>query len=83
LVEVNPRVQAGAPALGGTRMPVDAIADNFEYGVDVAEIAEQFELPAEPVQAIVTYAQIHRVARSLRQERPDRANEWEVAKIPL
>jgi len=65
LVEVNPRVQAGAPALGGTRMPVDAIVDNFEYGVDVAEIAEQFELPAKRVQAIVTYAQSHRVARNL------------------
>jgi len=25
--------------LPGTRMPVDAIVDNFDYGVSVAEIA--------------------------------------------
>jgi uncharacterized protein (DUF433 family) len=65
LVEVNPRIQSGAPVLRGTRMPVNAIVDNFEYGVATAEIAEQFEVPIESVQAIVAYAQSHRVARSL------------------
>lgn len=40
LVEVNPEVQSGAPVLRGTRMPVNAIVDNFDYGVSVAEIAE-------------------------------------------
>jgi len=64
LVEVNPRIQSGAPVLRGTRMPVSAIVDNFEYGVETAEIAEQFEVPIESVQAIVAYAQSHRVARS-------------------
>src|SRR6202040_2984025 len=44
LVEVTPRVQSGAPVLRGTRMPVNAIVDNFDYGVSVAEISEQFEL---------------------------------------
>ena len=43
-------------------MPVNAIVDNFDYGVSVAEIAEQFEIPAERVEAIVTYAKSHRVA---------------------
>jgi uncharacterized protein (DUF433 family) len=64
LVEVNPRVQGGAPVLRGTRMPAQAIVDNFEFGGEIGEIAEQFELPADCVQAIVTYAQSHRVARS-------------------
>ncbi len=41
LVEVKPGVQSGAPVLRGTRMPVNAIVDNFDYGVSVAEIAEQ------------------------------------------
>ena len=62
LVEVKPGVQSGAPVLRGTRMPVSAIVDNYDYGVSVDEIAEQFEIPAERVEAIVTYAQIHRVA---------------------
>ena len=44
-VEVSPRVQGGAPVLRGTRLPVSAIIDNFDYGVTVAEIAEQFEIP--------------------------------------
>jgi uncharacterized protein (DUF433 family) len=45
LVEVNPRVLSGAPVLCGTRMPVNAIVDNFDYGLSVAEISEQFEVP--------------------------------------
>jgi hypothetical protein len=34
-----------SPWIGlGTRMPVSAIVDNFDYGLSVAEICEQFEL---------------------------------------
>ena len=62
LVEVKPDVQSGAPVLRGTRMPVDAIVDNFDYGVSAAEIAEQFEIPLERVEAILAYAKGHRVA---------------------
>ena len=62
LVEVNPRVQSGAPVLRSTRMPVDAIVDNFDYGLSVAEISEQFEVPQDQVQAILMYAKSHRVA---------------------
>ncbi len=62
LVEVSPRVQSGAPVLRGTRMPVGAIVDNFDYGLSVAEISEQFEVPPDRVQAILAYAQSHRVA---------------------
>ena len=62
LVEVNPRVQSGAPVLRGTRMPVNAIVDNYAYGVSVAEIAEQFQVTQDRIQAILSYAQSHRVA---------------------
>jgi uncharacterized protein (DUF433 family) len=62
LVEVNPLVQSGAPVLRGTRMPVNAIVDNYDFGVSVAEILEQFQLPQDRVQAILAYAQSHRVA---------------------
>ena len=61
-VEIKPSVQSGAPVLRGTRMPVHVIVDNFDYGVSVAEIAEQFEIPAQQVEAIISYAQNHRVA---------------------
>ena len=64
---MKPGVQGGAlPVLHGTRtLPLDAIIDNFDYGVSIPEIAEQFELPLDRVDAIVTYAQSHRVAHIL------------------
>jgi uncharacterized protein (DUF433 family) len=62
LVEVNPRVHSGAPVLRGTRMPVSAILDNFDYGVSVAEISEQFDVPQDRIRAILAYAKSHRVA---------------------
>jgi uncharacterized protein (DUF433 family) len=62
LVEVNPKVQSGAVVLRGTRLPVKAIIDNSEYGLRVGEIAEQFEVPKDQIQAILTYAKSHRVA---------------------
>jgi len=65
LVEVKAGVQSGAPVLRGTRMPVNVIIDNFDYGVSAAEIAEQFEIPAEQVEAILTYAKSHRIAHSV------------------
>lgn len=66
LVEIKPGVQSGAPVLLGTRMPASAIVDNFDYGLSVAEIAEQFEISPERVEAIVTYAKRHRVAHPVR-----------------
>ncbi len=62
LVEIKPGVQSGAPVLRGTRMPVSAIMDNFDYGVSVKEIAEQFEVPVDRIEAILAYAKSHRVA---------------------
>ena len=65
LVEVKPGVQSGTPVLLGTRMPVDAIVDNFDYGVSVAEIVEQFEVPPDRIEAILTYAKSHRIANRI------------------
>ena len=65
LVEVKPGVQSGAPVLLGTRMPVDGIVDNFDYGVNIAEIAEQFEIPPDRIEAILAYAKSHRIAHRI------------------
>jgi uncharacterized protein (DUF433 family) len=62
LVEVNPKVQSGVPVLRGTRMPISAILDNFDYGLSIAEISEQFEVSQDRVQAVLTYVKSHRVA---------------------
>lgn len=66
LVEVDPEIQSGAPVLAGTRLPVSAIVDNAEYGLSVAEISEQFEVPKAQVEAILAYAKDHRIADSVR-----------------
>jgi len=66
LVEVNQNVQSGVPVLRGTRMPVSAIVDNSAYGLSVAEISEQFEIPQDRIQAVLTYAKSHRVAHPVR-----------------
>jgi uncharacterized protein (DUF433 family) len=65
LVEAKPRVQSGAPVLLGTRMPVDTIVDNYDYGLSVAEIAEQFEIPPDRIEAVLTYAKNHRIAHRI------------------
>jgi len=46
-------------------MPVDAIVDNFDYGLSVAEISKQFEVSHERVEAILAYAKSHRFAHSV------------------
>jgi uncharacterized protein (DUF433 family) len=61
-VESKLGVQSGAPVLRGTRMPVDAIIDNFDHGLTAVEIAEQFEVPVKQVEAVIIYAKSHRVA---------------------
>ena len=66
LVEIKPGVQSGAPVLRGTRLPVSAIVANFDYGVSAVEIAEQFEVPQDSVEAILAYVKSHRVADRLR-----------------
>jgi uncharacterized protein (DUF433 family) len=71
LVEVKPGVLSGAPVLHGTRMPVSAIVDNFDFGVSVAEIAEQFEVPPDRIEAILNYAKSQRLARAAEQTRFD------------
>jgi uncharacterized protein (DUF433 family) len=58
-------VHSGAPVLLGTRMPASAIVDNFDYGVSVAEIVEQFEVPPDRIEAILTYAKSHRIAHRI------------------
>lgn len=66
LVESRREVLSSAPVLRGTRMPANAIVDNFDYGLSAAEIADQFEIPVEQVEEILSYAKSHRVAHPVR-----------------
>ena len=55
----------GVPVLKGTRLAADNIVDNHRRGMTVAEIAEQFEVAEEQVQAVVEFA-----AQQARAKRP-------------
>lgn len=61
-METNPRVDSGTPVLRGTRMPANAIVDNFDFGLSVAEIMEQFDASEENIMAVLEYAKTHRTA---------------------
>lgn len=66
LAEVKPNVQSGVPVLAGTRLPLSAIVDNYEYGESVEDISENFTVDPELVRAILLYARDHKIAHSVR-----------------
>lgn len=55
LVEVNPRKVSGVPILKGTRMPADAVVENYEGGSSVEEIADDFEIPVASIRALLAF----------------------------
>ncbi len=64
LVEIDPLRVSGRPVIKGTRMPVEDIIANYEYGVSVSEISEQFHIPAETITELLSYVERrHALAR--------------------
>ena len=59
LVEIDPLRVSGRPVLKGTRMPVEDIIANYEYGVSVGEISEQFRISPEIVAEVLSYVERH------------------------
>ncbi len=57
LVEVDPKRVGGRPVLKGTRMPADDILANYDYGVSIAEIAEQFRIEPAILRELLSYAE--------------------------
>ena len=55
-VESVPGKVSGVPILKGSRMPADAIVQNYRSGLPPEEIAEVFELPADGVRRLLAYA---------------------------
>ena len=52
---------SGVPLVKGTRIPVAAIMDNFNYGCTPAEIADQYDgLDVETVEAVIREASVPR-----------------------
>ncbi len=55
-VETVPGKVSGVPILKHSRMPADAIVENYADGLGADEIAEVFELPVEGVRRLLAYA---------------------------
>ena len=58
-VERVPGKLSGVPILKGSRMPADAILQNFRDGLEAEEISEIFQLPSASVRELLTYARSH------------------------
>ena len=59
LVEIDPSRVSGRPELKGTRMPVEDILANYEYGVSMEEISEQFGIEPQTIRDVLSYAERH------------------------
>jgi uncharacterized protein (DUF433 family) len=57
LVEIDPLRVSGRPVLKGTRMPVEDIIANYEYGVSISEISTQFQIPATIIKELLSYVE--------------------------
>jgi uncharacterized protein (DUF433 family) len=64
LVEIDPLRVSGRPVLKGTRMAVEDIIANYEYGVSISEISTQFQIPATIIRELLSYVERrHALAR--------------------
>ena len=55
-IEIDPDKLGGTPLLKHSRMPAEGIVANYAEGMSAAEIAEEFELPAQGVRDLLAYA---------------------------
>lgn len=67
LVEIDPLRVSGRPVVKGTRMPVEDIIANYEYGVSISEISAQFLIQAYIITQLLRFAEANQaLARPLR-----------------
>lgn len=55
-IVVDPKVRFGKPVIQGTRVPVEVVVGKLAGGMRVEEIAEEYELSIEDIQAALSYA---------------------------
>jgi uncharacterized protein (DUF433 family) len=64
LVETVPGKVSGVPVLKGSRVPADAVIENYESGESVDEIAFNFDLNPEDVRKVLAYASARQFAKN-------------------
>jgi len=63
IVETVPGKVSGVPILKGTRVPADAVVENYESGESVEEISFNFDLQPDDVRKVLTYASARQLAK--------------------
>ncbi len=57
LIEMDSEKVAGVPVVKGTRIPAQAIVDDYDFGSPVQEIHENFpSLPVETIEGLIAFA---------------------------
>ena len=56
IVETVPGKVSGVPVLKGTRVPADAVVENYECGESADEIAFNFDLEPADIREVLAYA---------------------------
>jgi uncharacterized protein (DUF433 family) len=62
-IVVDPAIRFGRPVIQGTRVPVDLVLAKLAAGMTATQIADDYDLTPEDIQAVLVYA-----ARSLAEE---------------
>ena len=55
-VIIDPRVHHGKPVIRGTRVPVEVVLGSMAAGMSAAEVAKEYGIAVEDVQASLAYA---------------------------
>ena len=55
-IVVDPAVRHGKPVIQGTRLPVDLVVAKLAGGMTAEEVAEEYEITLEDIQAALGYA---------------------------
>jgi uncharacterized protein (DUF433 family) len=53
---VDPAIRFGRPVIQGTRVPVDLVLAKLAAGMTANQIAEDYDLGLEDIQAVLAYA---------------------------
>lgn len=59
-IEIDPEVQHGKPVIAGTRVPVHILVGSVAGGMSLSEVAQEYGVEEEDVQAALSYAS-HRI----------------------
>jgi uncharacterized protein (DUF433 family) len=55
ILYIDPRISFGKPAIAGKGVPTSSIADLYEAGDDIEDIADEFDCTPEQVTAAIEF----------------------------